>query len=94
MEARRHANLTLPYLKKMATTTRTLMSACRLVISHSLNVHGERHKDVRCLPLPESMKQYVMFSDLTSRVIDLDARKQWQKEFPELVNLRMILGSL
>ena len=81
---RRHVNLTLPHLKKMATTARTLKSTCRLVISHSLNVRGKRHKDVRCLPLPQPMRRYVMFSDLTHRGFGIDARKQRKEQYSRL----------
>ena len=55
----------LPYLRKVATTPRSLRSACRLVISHCLDVRGKRHQDVEYLDLEESLKDYVMFSDLT-----------------------------
>ena len=53
------------YLRKIATTPRSLKSSCRLVISHHLNVRGKRHKDVPQLPVQESLKDYVLFSDLT-----------------------------
>ncbi|KAK7091754.1 hypothetical protein V1264_009397 [Littorina saxatilis] len=55
----------LPYLRDVATTPRSLMSTCRLVISLCLNVRGKRRIDVQCLRLPKSAKNYVMFSDLT-----------------------------
>ena len=72
-EERRYAYLTLPYLKVIATSPRTLKSMCRLVISHSLDVRGKLHRDVSCLHLPESLKDYVMFSDLTRPDIQLEA---------------------
>ena len=77
-DERRYAYLTLPYLKVIATSPRTLKSMCRLVISHSLDVRGKLHRDVSCLPLPESLKDYVMFSDLTRPDFELDAVQQWR----------------
>ena len=58
------ATTDLPYLRKAATTPRSLRSACRLVISHCLDVRGKRHQDVEDLDLEESLQNYVMFSDL------------------------------
>ena len=55
----------LPYLQRVASTPRSLVSMCRHVISHCLNVHGKRHIDVHTLPLPDCLKDYVMFTDLT-----------------------------
>ena len=78
-EQRRHAYLNLPYLKVIATSPRTLKSMCRLVISHSLDVRGKLHRDVSCLPLPESLKDYVMFSDLTRPDIQLQAMRDMIK---------------
>ena len=80
VEERRYAYLTLPYLKVIATSPRSLKSMCRLVISHSLDVRGKLHRDVSCLPLPESLKDYVMFSDLTRPDIQLEAAPQRIKD--------------
>jgi hypothetical protein len=53
-------------LEMMATTPRSLMSSCRLVISHCLDPRGRRQRDVETLPvLSLAMKRYVMFQDLT-----------------------------
>ncbi|XP_070186291.1 uncharacterized protein [Littorina saxatilis] len=65
-DRRRRAELSLKYLREVATTPRTLKSKCRLVISRCLDVRSRRHRDVMLdLPLPWSMKNYVLFSDLT-----------------------------
>jgi hypothetical protein len=71
----------LPYLKEMVSTPRSLVSTCRLVISRCLTVHRRRKRAVRQLtlpvrsttgelvsvklPLPEGVKNYLLFSDLT-----------------------------
>ena len=55
---------TLCQLRQMATQPRSLMSLCRLVISHQLGVRQKRRKRVRQLPLSEKMKSYVLFSDV------------------------------
>lgn len=55
----------LKFLEDKASSPRSLMSACRLVISQHLDVRGKRHKDVAQLPLLGSIRDYVMFADLT-----------------------------
>ena len=55
---------TLCQLRQMATQPRSLMSLCRLVISHQLGVRQKRRKRVRQLPLSEKMKSYILFSDV------------------------------
>jgi ankyrin repeat protein len=71
----------LPYLKEMVSTPRSLVSSCRLVISHCLTIRRRRKRAVRQLtlpirsatgelykqklPLPERIKNYLLFSDLT-----------------------------
>ena len=55
----------LPYLKRVATNPRSLMSMCRHVISQCLNVRGKRHINVQQLSLKADKKDYVMFTDLT-----------------------------
>jgi hypothetical protein len=53
-------------LEKMATNPRSLMSLCRLKISHCLDPRGRRHRDIQTLcTLTPKMKDYVMFTDLT-----------------------------
>ncbi|KAK7490281.1 hypothetical protein BaRGS_00018442, partial [Batillaria attramentaria] len=54
------------YLKRTTASPRTLQSLCRLCISHSIGVSKPRTRErkVRKLPLPEPMKEYVLFSDL------------------------------
>ena len=56
----------LPYLEKVATTPRSLTSTCRIAVSHSLNVCSKRHKDIKQFPLPVSVRNYVIFSDLNN----------------------------
>ena len=51
-------------LREMATQPRSLLSLCRLVISHHLGVQRKRRKRVRQLPLSEKMRNYVLFSDI------------------------------
>ncbi|XP_076463784.1 uncharacterized protein LOC143295961 [Babylonia areolata] len=53
------------YLMAVSTTPRSLKSACRLVISHSLKVSPARDRDVSQLPVSSVMKDYILFSDLT-----------------------------
>jgi hypothetical protein len=71
----------MPYLKEMVSTPRSLVSSCRLVISRCLTVRRRRKRAVRKLtlpvrsttgevipkklPLPEGVKNYLLFSDLT-----------------------------
>ena len=55
------------YLMKVCSTPRSLKSSCRLVISRSVTVRRQRHRDATYaqLPLTEELRNYVMFSDLT-----------------------------
>ena len=55
------------YVLEVSATPRSLQSACRLVISRCVNVRRQRHRDgvYAQLLLPPSLKNYVMFSDLT-----------------------------
>ena len=55
------------YLWKVCRTPRSLKSSCRLVISRCMVVCRQRHRDAAYaeLLLPQPLKNYVMFSDLT-----------------------------
>ena len=58
----------LSYLEHVSSTPRRLVSMCRLVISHQLGVSKPRKRESRVqqLPLPDPMKDYVIFSDLVN----------------------------
>ena len=63
--AKKRRNRCARYVMEVSSSPRSLQSMCRHVVSHSLKLHKNRVKDVNRLPLPPSMKHYVMFSDLT-----------------------------
>ncbi|KAK7491061.1 hypothetical protein BaRGS_00017757, partial [Batillaria attramentaria] len=63
-----------PYLEQLAATPRSLKSACRLVISHHLGVSGDRVVKIKQLPLPDSLRRYLQFSDLADFNVDECAR--------------------
>ncbi|KAK7481769.1 hypothetical protein BaRGS_00027017 [Batillaria attramentaria] len=56
----------ISYINKIACNPRSLKSLCRLVISHHIGIWTPRRRQRRVnqLPLPDPMKDYVMFSDL------------------------------
>lgn len=62
------------FLEKMTSTPRSLQSACRLVISHRVGIGSTRQENVKHLPLPETLKNYMLFSDVTK----LDANDETQ----------------
>ena len=51
----------------VSSTPPSLKSSCLLVISRSVTVSRQRHRDATYaqLPLTEELRNYVMFSDLT-----------------------------
>ncbi|KAK7481772.1 hypothetical protein BaRGS_00027020 [Batillaria attramentaria] len=56
----------ISYINNIACNPRSLKSLCRLVISHHIGIWTPRRRQRRVnqLPLPDPMKDYVMFSDL------------------------------
>ena len=57
-------------LKASAVAPRTLLSMCRLTISHCLKVTGRPKRDIDTLPISESMKAYLCFDDLWQEIKD------------------------
>jgi hypothetical protein len=71
-------------LRDKATTPRRLESLCRLAISHSLDVRGRRERDVLQLRLPELIKNYVLFTDLTSTLLSSQKTADFTRKTEEL----------
>ncbi|XP_070208959.1 uncharacterized protein [Littorina saxatilis] len=55
----------LMFVKETSTTPRSLQSLCRLSVSHLIGCRPGREKRILALPVPQCIKDFLMFKDLT-----------------------------
>ena len=61
----KHLREYLPRWRHIGTNSRSLKSMCRIAIGRSISEHRHRHKHIDLLPLPNSLKNYLLFSEFT-----------------------------
>jgi hypothetical protein len=77
----------ISFIREMATNPRSLMSTCRLAVSHCLDPLRRIHRDVQTLDtLSPKMKDYVMFTDLTEPSYGVKQEPQNFDHVPSLLD--------